>query len=75
MFFDDAPAKLIGERQRGLITYVMSLMNGARIGIAAQSLGIAEAAYRVARDYAAQPQAVRPADREAPRRRASCWST
>ncbi len=52
IFFDDAPAKLIGERQRGLITYVMSLMNGARIGIAAQSLGIAEAAYRVARDYA-----------------------
>jgi len=52
IFFDDAPARLIGERQRGLITYVMSLMNGARIGIAAQSLGIAEAAYRVARDYA-----------------------
>ncbi len=52
MFFNDAPAKLIGERQRGLITYVMSLMNGARIGIAAQSLGIAEAAYRIARDYA-----------------------
>ncbi len=49
--FDRAPAKLIGERQRGLITYVMSLMNGARIGIAAQSLGIAEAAFRVARDY------------------------
>jgi alkylation response protein AidB-like acyl-CoA dehydrogenase len=53
LFFNDAPAKLIGERQRGLITYVMSLMNGARIGIAAQSVGIAEAAYRVARDYAA----------------------
>lgn len=52
MFFNDAPAKLIGERQRGLITYVMSLMNGARIGIAAQSVGIAEAAYRIARDYA-----------------------
>ena len=52
LFFDDAPAKLIGDRQRGLITYVMSLMNGARVGIAAQSLGIGEAAYRVARDYA-----------------------
>jgi len=52
LFFKDAPAKLIGERQRGLITYVMSLMNGARIGIAAQSMGIAEAAYDVARDYA-----------------------
>ncbi len=53
LYFNDAPAKLIGERQRGLITYVMSLMNGARIGIAAQSVGIAEAAFRVARDYAA----------------------
>ena len=52
IFFDDAPAKLIGSRQRGLITYVMSLMNGARIGIAAQAIGIAEAAYRTARDYA-----------------------
>ena len=52
IFFDDAPAKLVGQRQRGLITYVMSLMNGARVGIAAQSLGIAEGAYRVARDYA-----------------------
>ena len=52
LFFDNAPAKLIGERQRGLITYVMSLMNGARVGIAAQSLGIGEAAYRVARNYA-----------------------
>jgi len=50
--FNDAPAKLIGERQRGLITYVMALMNGARVGIAAQSLGIGEAAYRVARQYA-----------------------
>ncbi len=52
LVYDDAPAKLIGERQLGLIRYVMSLMNGARIGIAAQSLGIAEAAYRVAREYA-----------------------
>ncbi len=52
LVFDDCPAKLIGERQRGLITYVMSLMNGARIGIAAQSLGIGEASCRVARDYA-----------------------
>jgi len=52
LVYDDAPAKLIGERQRGLITYVMALMNGARVGIAAQSLGIAEAAYRLARTYA-----------------------
>ncbi|MHC4719790.1 MAG: acyl-CoA dehydrogenase family protein, partial [Planctomycetota bacterium] len=53
IFFDNTPCEIIGERQRGLITYVMSLLNGARIGIAAQSMGIAEAAYRVARDYAA----------------------
>ncbi len=53
IFFEDTPAKLIGERQRGLVTYVMSLMNGARVGIAAQAVGIAEAAYRVARDFAA----------------------
>ncbi len=52
MVYDDAPAKLVGQRQRGLITYVMALMNGARVGIAAQSLGIAEAAYRLAREYA-----------------------
>ena len=51
LFFDHTPAKLIGQRQRGLITYVMSLMNGARVGIAAQGLGIGEAAYRVAREY------------------------
>ncbi len=53
LFFDNTPCELIGERQRGLVTYVMSLMNGARIGIAAQSMGIAEATYRIARDYAA----------------------
>jgi hypothetical protein len=52
IFFDHAPGRLVGERQRGLITYVMSLMNGARIGISAQSQGIGEAAYRIARDYA-----------------------
>jgi hypothetical protein len=52
LVFDDTPARLIGERQRGLITYVMALMNGARVGIAAQSLGVAEAAYRLARTYA-----------------------
>ncbi len=52
MVFDNMPCRLIGERQRGLITYVMALMNGARVGIAAQSLGVAEAAYRLARTYA-----------------------
>jgi alkylation response protein AidB-like acyl-CoA dehydrogenase len=53
LFFDNTPCELIGERKRGLAPYVMTLMNGARLGISGQSLGIAEAAYRVARDYAA----------------------
>ena len=52
LVFEDCPAKLVGERQRGLITYVLALMNGARVGIAAQSLGIGEAAFRLARTYA-----------------------
>jgi len=50
--FDDAPALLVGERRRGLTTYVMSLMNGARLAIAAQAQGIAEAAWRAAAKYA-----------------------
>ncbi len=52
MVFDNTPAYLVGSRKRGLIRYVMALMNGARIGIASQALGIGEAAYRDARDYA-----------------------
>ncbi|MDR2346889.1 MAG: acyl-CoA dehydrogenase family protein [Planctomycetaceae bacterium] len=52
LVFNNTPARLIGERQRGLITYVLALMNGARLGIAAQSLGVAESAYRLAREYA-----------------------
>jgi len=52
LVYTDMPARLVGERQRGLITYVLALMNGARVGIAAQSMGIAEAAYRLARTYA-----------------------
>jgi len=52
LVYENTPARLVGERQRGLITYVLALMNGARVGIAAQSLGIAEAAYRLGRTYA-----------------------
>ena len=52
LVFENTPARLIGERQRGLITYVLALMNGARLGVAAQGLGVAEAAYRLARLYA-----------------------
>jgi len=53
IFFDNTPCELVGERRRGLAPYVASMMNGARISVAAQSVGIAEAAFRVARDYAA----------------------
>ncbi len=52
MVFSNAPARLIGDRKMGLIKYVMSLMNSARLGIGAQSVGIAEAAYREAFKYA-----------------------
>ncbi|MEE8335460.1 MAG: acyl-CoA dehydrogenase family protein [Candidatus Neomarinimicrobiota bacterium] len=52
MLFQNTPAYLVGQRKRGLIKYVMSLMNGARMGVAAQAVGIAEAAYREARNYA-----------------------
>ncbi|MDR0589336.1 MAG: acyl-CoA dehydrogenase family protein [Spirochaetaceae bacterium] len=52
--FNHAPAQLVGERQRGLTKYTMWLMNNARLGIAAQAVGIAEAAYREADRYAAK---------------------
>ena len=39
--FNNAPCELLGDRKRGLTKYTMSLMNGARLGIAAQALGIA----------------------------------
>jgi alkylation response protein AidB-like acyl-CoA dehydrogenase len=50
--FSDTPARLIGKRRLGLIRYAMSMMNGARLGVAAQALGIAEAAYQEAARYA-----------------------
>lgn len=52
LVFKDAPAELVGSRRMGLIKYVMALMNGARLGIAAQSVGVSEIAYREALAYA-----------------------
>lgn len=52
LVFKNAKAELCGSRRLGLIKYVMALMNGARLGIAAQSVGISEAAYREAVAYA-----------------------
>ena len=50
--YNDVPAQLCGQRRRGLTKYVMSLMNGARVAISGQALGIAEAAFFEARKYA-----------------------
>jgi alkylation response protein AidB-like acyl-CoA dehydrogenase len=52
LVFNDAPAFLIGNQKMGLIKYVMSLMNSARLGVGGQAIGIAEAAYREATKYA-----------------------
>jgi alkylation response protein AidB-like acyl-CoA dehydrogenase len=50
--YKNAKAQLCGSRRLGLIKYVMSLMNGARLGIMAQATGLSEAAYREALAYA-----------------------
>lgn len=52
LVFTNAPAQLVGDRKMGLIKYVMSLMNAARLGIGAQSVGLCEASYREALKYA-----------------------
>ncbi|MDR1725435.1 MAG: acyl-CoA dehydrogenase family protein [Bacteroidales bacterium] len=52
LVFNNAPAQIVGDRKLGLIKYVMTLMNGARLGVGAQSVGLAEAAYREAFKYA-----------------------
>ena len=52
LVFKNAKAELCGDRKLGLIKYVMSLMNGARLGIAAQSVGVSESAYQEAIAYA-----------------------
>ena len=52
LVFKDAPAELVGKERFGLIKYVMALMNSARLGVGAQSVGIADAAYREALKYA-----------------------
>jgi hypothetical protein len=52
--YNNTPAILIGKRRFGLMRYAMNLMNGARLAVAAQALGIAEAAYREADRYATE---------------------
>jgi len=52
LVYKNAKAELCGSRKMGLIKYVMALMNGARLGIAAQSVGLSQAAYNEAIAYA-----------------------
>ena len=52
LVYKNAKCELCGDRKLGLIKYVMSLMNGARLGIAAQSVGVEQQAYNEALAYA-----------------------
>ncbi len=52
LVFTNTPAKLVGNRRFGLIKYVMSLMNGARLGVGGQSVGVSQATYDEAIVYA-----------------------
>jgi alkylation response protein AidB-like acyl-CoA dehydrogenase len=54
LVYRNAKAELCGERRLGLIKYVMALMNGARLGITAQAVGICEAAFREGYKYACE---------------------
>lgn len=52
LVFKNAKAELCGSTRMGLIKYVMALMNGARLGIAAQSVGVEQEAYNEGLSYA-----------------------
>ncbi|MBQ4287113.1 MAG: acyl-CoA dehydrogenase family protein, partial [Bacteroidales bacterium] len=52
LVYKNAKAELCGQTRLGLIKYVMSLMNGARLGIGAQSVGLMQAAYNEGLAYA-----------------------
>lgn len=56
LVYKNAKAELCGSTRLGLIKYVMALMNGARLGIAAQSVGVAQKAYNEAVAYAKERQ-------------------
>ncbi|MDR2148087.1 MAG: acyl-CoA dehydrogenase family protein [Tannerella sp.] len=56
LVYRNAKVELCGERRLGLIKYVMALMNGARLGITAQAVGICEAAYQEGYKYATERQ-------------------
>ena len=52
LVYKNAKAELCGNTRMGLIKYVMALMNGARLGIAAQSVGLEQEAYNEGLAYA-----------------------
>ncbi|MCB1202126.1 MAG: acyl-CoA dehydrogenase family protein [Leptospiraceae bacterium] len=52
--FEKSKAQLIGEEGLGLVKYAIQMMNGARMGIAVQSVGIAQAAYEEGKKYASE---------------------
>ena len=52
LVYKNAKAELCGSTRLGLIKYVMALMNGARLGIAAQSVGVEQEAYNEGLAYA-----------------------
>ena len=52
LVYKNAKAELCGNTRMGLIKYVMALMNGARLGIAAQSVGLSSEAYKEGLNYA-----------------------
>ncbi|MBO5591560.1 MAG: acyl-CoA dehydrogenase family protein, partial [Prevotella sp.] len=54
--YKNAKAELCGSTKMGLIKYVMALMNGARLGIAAQSVGVEQEAYNEGLAYAKERQ-------------------
>ena len=56
LVYKNAKAELCGSTRMGLIKYVMALMNGARLGIAAQSVGVEQEAYNEALAYAKERQ-------------------
>ena len=54
LVYDKSKGLLIGEEGKGLVKYAIALMNGARLGIACQSLGVAQAALEQAVKYASE---------------------
>jgi alkylation response protein AidB-like acyl-CoA dehydrogenase len=51
---EDSPGELVGQEGYGLVRYVIGMLNGARMGIAAQGVGLATAGYMEAKKYAAE---------------------